>query len=187
MVKRIPNRRDRRPHENGGPKTKRARRSTSDQEEDSNSEDEEQEEGMVNSKSQKTNGVLEAHVKQEEDLSDDAEQNGPDAEKRTGLTNGVKVENSYEQNEETCRVNGDVKEEEMESEQSVVKAFTESPKPYAEMQSQASVQMEQESVATTTTEPSGDEQKPCVQSESVQPTADVPPPQPVKRVYYWVN
>ncbi|XP_013873186.1 PHD finger protein 20 isoform X2 [Austrofundulus limnaeus] len=183
MVKRIPNRRDRRPHENGRPKTKRARRSTSDQEEDSNSEDEEHEEDMVNGKSQKTNGMLEAaHIKQEEDLSGDAEQNSPDAEKRTGLTNGGKVENDYEQNEETCRVNGDVKEEEMESEQSVVQPVTESPMPYAELQSKASVKTEQESVATTTAEPSGDEQKPCVQSESVQPPADVPPPQPVKPV-----
>lgn len=184
MVKRIPNRRDRRPHENGGPKTKRARRSTSDQEEDSNSEDEEHEEEMMNGKSQKTNGVLEAAhvVKQEEDLSD-AEQNNPDAEKRTGLTNGVKVEKDNEQNEETCHVNGDVKLEEVESEQSVVKPFAESPKPYTEMQSQALVQTEQDSVATTTTEPTSDEQKPCVQSESTQPAADIPPPQPVKRRY----
>ncbi|XP_037534580.1 PHD finger protein 20 isoform X2 [Nematolebias whitei] len=182
MVKRIPNRRDRRPHENGGPKTKRARRSTSDQEEDSNSEDEEHEEDMMNGKSQKTNGVLEAGhvVKQEEDLSD-AEQNNPDAENRTGLTNGVKVEKD-EQNEDTCHVNGDVKIEEVESEQSVVKPFAESPNPYTEMQSQALVQTEQDSVATTTTEFNGDEQKPCVQSESTQPAADVPPPQPVKPV-----
>lgn len=184
MVKRIPNRRDRRPHENGGPKTKQARRSTSDQEEDSNSEDEEQEEEMVNGKSQKTNGMLEAaHIKQEEDLYDDAEQNGPDADKRTGLTNGVKVKNDYEPNKETCRVNRGVKEEETELEQSVVKPFLESPKPYTEMQSQASVKVEEESVATTTTEPSGDEEKPCVQSESVQPPAELPPPQPVKREY----
>ncbi|XP_017286085.1 PHD finger protein 20 isoform X2 [Kryptolebias marmoratus] len=194
MVKRIPSRRDRRPHENGGPKTKRARRSTSDQEEDSNSEDEEREEEMVNNKSQKANGVLEAaHVKQEEDLSDDAEQNDPDAEKRTGLTNGVKVEKDDEQNEETCHeetchedtcrhVNGDVKKEEVESEQSGVKPFSESPKPYTEMQSQASEQTEQESAAAAPTETNGDEQKPCVQSESVQPAADVPPPQPVKPV-----
>ncbi|XP_069012584.1 PHD finger protein 20 isoform X6 [Embiotoca jacksoni] len=183
MVRRAPNRRDRRPQENGAPKNKRARRSTSDQEEDSNTEDEEREEGMAN---KKTNGELEAAptIKQEEDITEEADQNKPrDAEKGTGLTNGVKVEEGDEQNEETCYVNGEVKKEEVETEQSGIKPYTESPKPYTELPTQMSAQTEQVSVTMTTTESNGDvEQKPNVQSESSEPAADVPPPQPVKPV-----
>jgi len=185
MVRRVQNRRDRRPQENGGPKNKRARRSTSDQEEDSNSEDEEREEGMVNEKNKKINGELEAAqtVKQEEEIPDQADENkSGDAEKGTGLTNGVKVEKDDSQNEGMCHVNGDVKKEEMETAQSETKPYTESSKPYAEMPTQTSVQTDQVSVTTTTTESKGDvEQKPNVQSESAQPAADAPPPQPVKR------
>ncbi|XP_069569768.1 PHD finger protein 20 isoform X5 [Brachyistius frenatus] len=183
MVRRAPNRRDRRPQENGAPKNKRARRSTSDQEEDSNTEDEEREEGMAN---KKTNGELEAAptIKQEEDITEEVDQNKPrDAEKGTGLTNGVKVEEGDEQNEETSYVNGEVKKEEVETEQSGIKPYTESPKPYTELPTQMSAQTEQVSVTMTTTESNGDvEQKPNVQSESSEPAADVPPPQPVKPV-----
>ncbi len=185
MVRRVPNRRDRRPQENGGPKNKRARRSTSDQEEDSNSEDEEREEGMVNEKNKKTNGEVEAAptIKQEEEISEQAEEsNHRDAEKGTGLTNGVKVEEEDEQKEERCHVNGEVKKEEVETERSGTKPYTETPKPYTELPTQTSAQTEQVSVPMTTTESNGDvEQKPNVQSESSQPAADVPPPQPVKR------
>lgn len=180
-----PNRRDRRPRENGGPKNKRARRSTSDQEEESNSEDEEREEAMVNEKNKKTNGELDVvpTIKQEEEMS---EQEDPikskDAEKGTGLTNGVKHEEGDKQNEDRCHVNGDVKEEEVETEQSGTKPYTESPKPYTETPTQTFAQTEQVSVSMTTTETSKDvEQKPNVQSESSQPAAEVPPPQPVKR------
>ncbi|XP_031134991.1 PHD finger protein 20 isoform X3 [Sander lucioperca] len=191
MVRRAPSRRDRRPQENGGPKNKRARRSTSDQEEDSNSEDDEREEGMVNEKNKKTIGEVEAApaVKQEEEMSEQADQDKPrDVEKGMGLTNGVKVEEDYAQNEERCHVNGEVKKEEVETEGSESKPYTESPKPYTEFPTQTSAQMEQVPVTittttTTTTESNGDvEQKPNVQSESSQPAADVPPPQPVKPV-----
>ncbi|MEQ2307456.1 hypothetical protein AMECASPLE_018380, partial [Ameca splendens] len=185
-MRRAPNRRDRRPQENGCPKNKRARRSTSDQEEDSNSEDEDQEEVVVNDKNPKLNGVPEAEhtTKQEKETSDQTDQNNPmDAEKGAGLTNGVKVEQEDEEMEGKCHVNGDVKKEEEESEQIVTKPYTESPKPYADMQSESSAQTEQDSVTTTTAVSSGDvEQKSNVQSESVQPPADVPPPQPVKPV-----
>lgn len=185
MVRRAPNRRDRRPQENGGPKNKRARRSTSDQEEDSNSEDEEREEGMVNEKNKKTNGEVKAAptIKQEEEISEQADQNKPrDAEKRTGLTNGVKVEEDEAQDEERCHVNGEVKKEEVDTEQSETKPYIEPPKPYTELPAQTSAQTEQESVTMTTTESNGDvEQKPSVQSEGSQPAADVPPPPPVKR------
>ncbi|XP_038551522.1 PHD finger protein 20 isoform X2 [Micropterus salmoides] len=186
MVRRVPNRRDRRPQENGGPKNKRARRSTSDQEEDSNSEDEEREEGMVNEKNKKTNGEVEAapSIKQEEEISEQADQNKPrDVEKGTGLTNGVKVEEDDEQNEERSHLNGEVKKEEVDSERSGTKPYTELPKPYTELPTQTSAPTEQVSVTMTTTESNGDaEQKPNVQSESSQPVADVPPPQPVKPV-----
>ncbi|XP_051272453.1 PHD finger protein 20 isoform X2 [Dicentrarchus labrax] len=186
MVRRVSNRKDRKPQENGGPKNKRARRSTSDQEDDSNSEDEEREEAMVNEKNKKTNGEVEAAptIKQEEELSEQADHKKPrDAEKGTGLTNGVKVEEDDEQNEERCHVNGEVKKEEAELERSETKPYTESPKPYTELPAQTSAQTEQVSVTMTTTEPNGDvEQKPNVQSESPQPAADVPPPQPVKPV-----
>lgn len=183
MVRRAPNRRDRRPQENGGPKNKRARRSTSDQEEDSNSEDEEREERMVNEKNKKTNGMAAPTIKQEEETSEQADLNKPrDGEKGTGLTNGVKVEEDAEQSEERCHVNGEIKKEEVEAEQSGTKPYIRSPKPYTELPAQTSAQMEQVSVTMTTTESNGDvEQKPNVQSESSQPAANVPPPQPVKR------
>ncbi|XP_056255223.1 PHD finger protein 20 isoform X1 [Seriola aureovittata] len=185
MVRGLPNRRDRRTRENGGPKNKRARRSTSDQE-DSNSEDEELEEGMVNEKNKKTNGELEAAptIEQEEEISEQTDQNkSRDAEKGTGLTNGVKLEEDDKQNDDSCHVNGEVKEEQVETEESGTKPYTESPKPYTELPTQPSAQTEQVSVTMTTTESSDDmEQKANVQSESSQPAADVPPPQPVKPV-----
>ncbi|XP_068451080.1 PHD finger protein 20 isoform X2 [Clinocottus analis] len=184
MVRRAPNRRDRRPQENGGPKNKRARRSTSDQEEDSNSEDEEREERMM--KNKKTNAEVEAPptIKQEEDMSESADQNKPsDAVKGTGLTNGVKVEDDDEKHEERCLVNGAGVKEEAETELSGTKPYTASPKPYPELPTQTPAQMEQVPVTMTTTESNGDvEPKPNVQSESSPPAADVPPPQPVKPV-----
>lgn len=186
MVRRAPNRRDRRSQENGGPKNKRARRSTSDQEEDSNSEDEEHEQGMVNDKNKKTNGELEAvpTVKKEEEIPEKADQIKPrDVEKGTGFSNGVRVEEDEKEGGETCRINGEVKKEEVEMEQTGAKPYTESLKPYTELPTQMSSQTEQVSVTMTTTESSGDvEQKPNVQSESVQAAVDVPPPQPVKPV-----
>ncbi|XP_047439178.1 PHD finger protein 20 isoform X2 [Mugil cephalus] len=186
MVRRVPNRRDRRSQENGVPKNKRARRSTSDQEEESNSEDEEREEGMVNEKNKKTNGELEAApvIKQEEEMSEVGDEKKPrDAEKRTALTNGVKLEEDNKQNERLCRVNGEVKKEEVETEPSETKPYPESPKPYTELPVQTSAQTEQVSVTMTTTEPNGDvEQKPNVQSENAQPEVVAPPPQPVKPV-----
>ncbi|KAE8298028.1 Rho GTPase-activating protein 39 [Larimichthys crocea] len=186
MVRRVPNRRDRRPQENGGPKNKRARRSTSDQEEDSNSEDEERQEAMVNEKNKKTNGEVEAAptIKKEEEISEQVDPNKPrDTEKGTGLTNGVKVEEDDEQSQERCHVNGEIKKEEVELEQSGIKPYKDSPKPYTELPTQTPAQMEQVSVTMTTTESNRDvEQKPNVQSESSQPAADVPPPQPVKPV-----
>uniref|UniRef100_A0A4W6EY61 PHD finger protein 20, a n=1 Tax=Lates calcarifer TaxID=8187 RepID=A0A4W6EY61_LATCA len=186
MVRRVPNRRDRRPQENGGPKNKRARRSTSDQEEDSNSEDEEREEEMVNEKNKKTNGEIDAPptIKKEEEISEQGDQNkSRDAEKGTALTNGVKMEEDDKQNNDRCHVNGEVKEEQMETEQIETKPYTESPKPYTELPTEPSAQTEQVSVTMTTTESNGDvEQKPNVQSESSQPAVDVTPPQPVKPV-----
>ncbi|XP_068171704.1 PHD finger protein 20 isoform X2 [Antennarius striatus] len=183
MVRRVPNRRDRRPHENGGPKNKRARRSTSDQEEDSNSEDEEREETMVNEKNRQTNGEMEPAptIKQEEGILCQSDHNKPrDAEKGTTLTNGVKVE---EEDEGKCQTNGEIKKEIDELEQSETKPYTESPKPFTELPAQTSAQKELVSVTMTTTESNGDvEQKSNVQSESAQPAADVPPPQPVKPV-----
>ncbi|KAM9758435.1 PHD finger protein 20 isoform 3-T5 [Menidia menidia] len=185
MVRRVQNRRERRPQENGGPKNKRARRSTSDQE-DSNSEEEEREERMVNQKNKKINGELEAAktIKREEETPDHAGQNkSRDTERGTGLTNGVKVENDHTLDEGTCHLNGDVKKEEMDMEQSETKPCTKSSKPYIEMPTETSMQADQVSVTTTTTESKGDvEQKPNVQSESAQPAADAPPPQPVKPV-----
>ncbi|KAM4581947.1 PHD finger protein 20 isoform 1-T2 [Fundulus diaphanus] len=185
-ARRAPNRRDRRPQENGCPKNKRARRSTSDQEEDSNSDDEEQEEGPLNGKDQKVNGVPEAEhtaTDPEKEASDHTDQSDPmDADKETGLANGVKAETD-EATEGACHVNGDVKREEEESEQIVTKPYTESSKPYADMQSESSAPTEQDSVTTTTAESCGDvEQKLGVQSESAPPAADAPPPQPVKPV-----
>lgn len=190
MVRRAPNRRDRRPQENGGPKSKRARRSTSDREEDSNSEAEERVEGMM--KNKKTNFEAAPTIKQEEDTSEISDPNKPaDAEKGTGLTNGVKAEEEGggggERNEERCRVNGEVKKEEAETEteQSGTKPYAAeaaAPKPYPELPTQTPAQIEQVPVAMTTAASNGDaEPKPNVQSESTAPVADVPPPQPVKR------
>ncbi|XP_056293780.1 PHD finger protein 20-like isoform X2 [Pseudoliparis swirei] len=191
MVRRAPNRRDRRPQENGGPKSKRARRSTSDREEDSNSEAEERVEGMM--KNKKTNFEAAPTIKQEEDTSEISDPNKPaDAEKGTGLTNGVKAEEEGggggERNEERCRVNGEVKKEEAETEteQSGTKPYAAeaaAPKPYPELPTQTPAQIEQVPVAMTTAASNGDaEPKPNVQSESAAPVADVPPPQPVKPV-----
>uniref|UniRef100_A0A1A8FM70 PHD finger protein 20, a n=1 Tax=Nothobranchius korthausae TaxID=1143690 RepID=A0A1A8FM70_9TELE len=180
VVKRTaPTRRDRRPHENGGPKSKRVRRSTSDQEEDSNSDDEEQEE---EEEDQKANGLLEAEhpTKQVEDMVDHSEQNSlTDTEKRTGLVNGVKAEKDDEDdvNVETCHVNGDMKQEEMESEEG-------GAKPNAELQTQVLVQPERVTVSPMKTEPTGAEQNPSIQSESAPPAAETPPhpPPPVKPI-----
>lgn len=176
MVRRIPNRRNGRPQENGGPKNKRARRSTSDQEEDSNSEDEEREATVISEKNKKMNGDMEAlaNVKQEEDLS---EQNKPrDAENRTALTNGVKVEKDGEHHEDRCHVSGEVKKEAVELEESETKPYPHPAKPCTEPPAELSVQAEQ--VAESNGEM---DQKPNVQSGSSQPAVDVPPPQPVKR------
>lgn len=185
MVRRAPNRRDRRPLENGGPKNKRARRSTSEQDDESNSDDGEQEEGVVNEKNKKINGELEAAptIKKEEKKSEQADENKPrDAEKVMGLTNGVKMEEDDKQQDDRCHINGEVKKEEMEAEQSETKPYAESPKPYTELATHTSDQTAQVSVTMTTTESNGDvEQKPSVQSENSQPAVDVPPPQPVKR------
>lgn len=186
MVRKVPNRRDRRPQENGGPKNKRARRSTSDQEEDSNSEDEEREEAMLNEKNKKTNGEVDAApaIKQEEEPSEQTDQNkSRDAENRTGPPNGVKLENDDGENMERCLINGEIKKEPTELEESGTKPYIESPKPYMELPAQSSAQTEQVSVTMTTTEPNRDvEEKSNVQSESSQPAVDVPPPQPVKRM-----
>ncbi|XP_062419878.1 PHD finger protein 20-like isoform X2 [Pungitius pungitius] len=189
MVRRASNRRDRRPQENGGPKNKRARRSTSDQEEDSNSEDEERDERMVNEKNKKPNTEVGAAptIKQEEEISVEAEQNEPgDVEKATGLPNGVKEEEEEEEEADEptdeCR-SGEVKKEEVETEQSGTKPYTASPKPYTELPTQTAAQMEQGPVTMTTAVSNGDaEQKPSVQSESTEPATDVPPPKPVKPV-----
>ncbi|KAL6111912.1 phf20 [Pungitius sinensis] len=185
MVRRASNRRDRRPQENGGPKNKRARRSTSDQEEDSNSEDEERDERMVNEKNKKPTGEVGAAptIKQEEEISVKAEQNEPgDVEKSTGLPNGVKEEEVADEPTDEC-LNGEVKKEEVETEQSGTKPYTASPKPYTELPTQTPAQMEQGPVTMTTAVSNGDaEQKPSVQSESTEPAADVPPPKPVKPV-----
>ncbi|XP_028262309.1 PHD finger protein 20 isoform X2 [Parambassis ranga] len=183
MVRRAPNRR--RPQENGGPKNKRARRSTSDQE-DSISEDEEHEERMINEKTKKTNGELElaTTVKQEEEISEEGGQNTTrDGENGTVLTNGVKIKEDDEQNMDMCHVNGEVKKEEVKTEQRGTKPYTESSKPYTELPTQTSALTEQVSVTMTTTESNKDvEKNPHVQSESPQPATAVPPPQPVKPV-----
>lgn len=140
---------------------------------------------MVNDKNKKANGELEAPptIKKEEETSEKADQIKPrDAEKGTGFTNGVRGDEGERESGEMCRVNGEVKKEEVEMEQTGTKPYAESPEPYTELPTQTSPQTEQVSVTMTTTESSGDvEQKPNVQSESAQPAADVPPPQPVKR------
>ncbi|KAF7655298.1 hypothetical protein LDENG_00057980 [Lucifuga dentata] len=184
MVRKAPNRRDKRLQENGGgPKNKRARRSTSDQEEDSNSEDEEREEAILNEKKEKTDSEVEAApaIKQEGDVLQQADQKKPGhVEKETGLTNGIKVEEGNKQKEESCQINGEVKKEEIDTEQSETKPYTELQKPCTELSNQTP---EQGSVTMTTTETNGDvEPKPKSQSESSQPAGEVPPPQPVKPV-----
>lgn len=174
MVRRIASRRNGRPQENGGPKNKRARRSTSDQEEESNSEDEEREATVISDKNKKMNGEMQAvaTVKQEKDLS---EQNKlGDGEIRTGLTNGVKVENDGELNEDRCHIGGGVKKEVLELEQSETKPYP--VKPCSESPAELPAQTEQ--VAESNGEV---DQKPSVQSGGSQPVAAVTPPQPVKR------
>ncbi|KAM6927633.1 PHD finger protein 20 [Xenentodon cancila] len=183
MVRKVQTRRDRKPQENGGPKSKRARRSTSDQE-DSNSEDEEQEEGMINEKNKKTNGELDAAKNIKEEISHQGDQNKPrDAEKGTGLTNGVMAEKVTEKNEGVCHINGDVKKEEVETDQAGLKPYTDASTPDAELPSHSSLQTERVPATTATTEsPANVEQKPHAQSESVQPAVDAAPPQPAKPV-----
>lgn len=174
MVRRIANRRNGRPQENGGPKNKRARRSTSDQEEESNSEDEEREATVMTDKNKKMKGEMQAvaPVKQEKDFS---EQTKPgDGEIRTGLTNGVKVENDGELSEDRCQVGGGVKKEALELEQSETK-----PYPAKLCESPAEVPAQTEQVAESNGEV---DQKPSVQSGGSQPAAAVAPPQSVKRM-----
>ncbi|XP_028302549.1 PHD finger protein 20 isoform X2 [Gouania willdenowi] len=187
MVRRAPNRRDRGSQENGGPKNKRPRRSTSDQEEETNSEEEEQQDVPTMEKNKKANGEIQTTlaIKQEEDASEQVDKETLEVTaKGTELLNGVKLEEEETQKEETCRVNGDVKQEEAEAEHSgTTKPYTESTKPYTEVPIQSSAQTGVGSVSMTTNSSNGDvEQKPNVQSESTQPTAEVPPPQPVKPV-----
>lgn len=176
MVRRVPNRRDRRPQENGGPKNKRARRSTSDQEDESNSEDEEREEVVMNEQNKQANGKLESAptVKQEEDLPEEVDPSkSRDTEKGVGLTNGVTVKVEEEHTNERCHSNGDVTKEAVDV-QTATKPYSESTKPYAETPSQTG----QGSATTSATDA---DHKPAVQSESTQPAVDAPPPQPVKR------
>ncbi|XP_074528321.1 PHD finger protein 20-like isoform X2 [Halichoeres trimaculatus] len=185
MVRRAPNRRDRRPQENGGPKNKRARRSTSDQEDESNSEEEEREERVVSEKKEKINGEskVSTAIKQEEEMLKQEDEKPRDLQMKTGLTNGVKVEEDMEETKESCHLNGEVKKEELETEGSGTKPYSDLSKPYKELHTQLSAQSEQVSVTMTTTESNGTaEQKPNGQPESSQAPAEVPPPQPVKPV-----
>lgn len=142
---------------------------------------------MVNEKNKKTNGEVEPAptIKQEEGVSYQSEQSKSRAtEKETMLTNGVKVEDGDEQSKEISPVNGAIKKEEEEMEQSGTKPYRDSPKPFTELPAQTSAQTELLSVTMTTTESKGAVgQKSSIQSESAQPTADVPPPQPVKRKF----
>ncbi|XP_061640805.1 PHD finger protein 20 isoform X2 [Phyllopteryx taeniolatus] len=177
MVRRVPNRKDRRPPVNGEPRSKRARRSTSDQENDSNSEDVEREARMVNGKNKRANGKMEASpaLKEAEEKSGQADQKKPsDAEDGSQLTNGTK---DCHKHEETCNVNGDVKkeEEEVEVEVNAAQPYTDSAKPYTEVPNQPE---------HATTESNEDlEQKPNIESESLQPDVPtLPHPQPVKPV-----
>lgn len=176
MVRRIANRRNGRPQENGGPKNKRARRSTSDQEEESNSEDEEREATVMSDKNKKMNGEMQAvaTVKQEKELP---EQSKPgDGEIRIGLTNGVKVENDGQLNEDRSHAGGGVKKEAaLQLEQSETKPYPAKPC----SQSPAELPAQTEQVAESNGEV---DQKPSVQSGGSQPAAAaVAPPQPVKR------
>ncbi|XP_077459370.1 PHD finger protein 20-like isoform X1 [Stigmatopora argus] len=176
MVRRVPNRKDRRPPVNGDPRNKRARRSTSDQENDSNSEDEDQEARMVNGKNKRANGKLEASstlIKGEEKLGQPEPKKPNDAEDGCQLTNGTK--DSNKQHDEKCHVNGDVKKEEdnVEIDVNATQPYTNSTKPYTEVPNQPE---------KATTESNEDlEQKPNLESESLQP-AMPPLPNPVKSV-----
>ncbi|XP_072308070.1 PHD finger protein 20 isoform X2 [Eucyclogobius newberryi] len=164
MARRGPNRRDRRPHQNGGPKMKQARRSTSDQEENS-SEDEDHEEEI------KTNGDIESSsCHGQDDVSDHNEH------RDTGLTNGVKVES-----DNMCHFNGEMTNDEEHTEQKT-KPYSDFSKPYTDS-NKMSAMTEQDSITMTTTQTNGDvEKKPASPSESSQHPVDVPPPQPVKPV-----
>lgn len=163
MARRGPNRRDRRSHENGGPKIKRARRSTSDQEDDS-SEDDEHEEEL------KTNGEMSSPCRGPDEVSDHNKL------KDTGLTNGVNMEG-----DNICHLNGEVRNNEGQTEQRT-KPYSDFSKPYSDS-NQMSKQTEQDSITMTTTQTNGDVDKsPVGQSESTQHSVDVPPPQTVKPV-----
>ncbi|XP_020791540.2 PHD finger protein 20 isoform X1 [Boleophthalmus pectinirostris] len=163
MARRGPNRRDRRPLQNGGPKMKQARRSTSDQEEDS-SEDEEHRGEM------KTNGEMESSpCHGQNEVSDH------NKHRDTGLTNGVKMESDI------CHFTGEIRNDEGHTEQRI-KPYSDFSKPYTDS-NQMSTMTEQGSITMTTTQTNGDvEKNPASQSESSQHPVDVPPPQPVKPV-----
>ncbi|KAK7907458.1 hypothetical protein WMY93_016070 [Mugilogobius chulae] len=157
MARRGPNRRDRRAHQNGGPKIKQARRSTSDQEEDS-SEDEDHEEDM------KTNGEIDG----QDDVSDD------NKHRDTILTNGVKMEH-----DNMCHFIGEKTNEHTEQR---AKPYSDFSKPYPDS-NKMSTQTEQDSITMTTTPVNVDIEKKLVnQSESTHHPVDVSPPQPVKPV-----
>ncbi|XP_061688701.1 PHD finger protein 20 isoform X2 [Syngnathoides biaculeatus] len=172
MVRRVPNRKDRRPPVNGEPRNKRDRRSTSDQENDSNSEDGEQEARIVNGKNKRANGKMEASPALKEEESGQTDQKKPsDAEDGSQLTNGMK--DCHKQHDETCNVNGDVKKEEVEV--NAGQPYTDSLKPYTAVPNQPD---------HTTTQSNEDlEHKPNIESESMQSDVpSLPHPQPVKPV-----
>ncbi|XP_011612614.1 PHD finger protein 20 isoform X1 [Takifugu rubripes] len=178
MVRRGPNRRDRRSQENGGPKNKRARRRTSDQEEETYSEDEECDDMMLAEKNKKANGevLTPPTVKQEEEMEQTVQNQPAGTENGLEFTNGVKMEDD-EQNKKRYPMNGDVKKE-LVSDASGTKPYSDSSAP-----AELPMHKEQVSVSMTTTASSGEvEQKPNIQSESSRPAEDVPPPQPVKPV-----
>lgn len=172
MVRRVANRKDRRPPVNGEPRNKRARRSTSDQENDSNSDEEEREARTPNGKSKRANGTAEAPpaLKGGEENSGLSDQKKPgDAEDGSQLVNGAR-----DRRDEKCHENGDVKmeEEEVEMEANATQPHGDSAKPYTDVPDQPE---------RTTGESVDDmEQKPNIKSESSQP-AVTPPSQPVKR------
>lgn len=177
MVRRGPNRRDRRSQENGGPKNKRARRRTSDQEEETYSEDEECDDMMLGEKNKKANGEVftPPTVKQEEETEQTVQNKPAGTENGLEFTNGVKMEDD-EQIKKRYPLNGDVKKE-LASDASGTKPYSDSAKP-----AELPMHKEQVSVSMTTTASSGEvEQKPNIQSESSRPAEDVPPAQPVKR------
>ncbi|XP_077386956.1 PHD finger protein 20-like isoform X2 [Festucalex cinctus] len=174
MVRRVPNRKDRRPPVNGEPRNKRARRSTSDQENDSNSEEEEPEVRVVNGKNKRANGKMEASParKQSEENSGQPEQKKfSGAEDGSQLTNGAK-----DCHDDKCHENGDVKkeEEEVDMEVNATQPYTDTAKPYTELPDQP----EQASPGESNEDL---EQKPNIKSESLQPNTS-PAPQPVKPV-----